>query len=177
MKLKAITNIDGVVKAFAGQEFEVTNLQQAKDLIQQGVAYSTDTQGQEVQNLLNQSEKELFWQAEVEAIKRSEMQRAEADYVQKDVNALEDQKQENLQQVKEQAKTEAEQKMTQKMQQAEEKKIQQAEQQIQQANETKQQATQTKQQAKQSGGQGMSQQEQAQAQKNTPKAHLNDQTF
>ena len=59
-----MTNIDGVVKAFAGQEFEVTNLQQAKDLIQQGVAYSVDTQGQEVQSLLNASQSEEFWAAE-----------------------------------------------------------------------------------------------------------------
>ena len=76
MKLKALTNIDGVVKAFAGQEFEVTNLQQAKDLIQQGVAYSVDTQGQEVQNLLNASQNEEFWAAEVEAIRESEIEKS-----------------------------------------------------------------------------------------------------
>jgi hypothetical protein len=177
MKLKAIKNIDGVVKAFAGQEFEVTNLQQAKDLIQQGVAYSTDTQGQEVQNLMNQSEEEMFWQAEVEAVRLSERQKAESEFIQKDVNTLEDQKQEKLQQIKEEAKMEGEQLATQKLQQAEEKKIQRAEEQIKQAEETMNQAQKKTQQAKPSGGQKPSQQEQAQAQKNIPKAHLNDQTF
>lgn len=126
MKLKALRNIDGVVKAHAGQEFEVTNLQQAKDLIQQGVAYSTDAQGQEVKNLLSQDEKDLVWEAEVEAIRQSEFKKAEADSVQQEVNQLEDQKQEKIQKVKDEAKMQAQQKAQQSGGQAQQSQQSQA---------------------------------------------------
>lgn len=123
MKLKALKNIDGIVKAYAGQEFEVQNQQLAKDLIQQGVAYSTDTQGTEVENLLKVDGATLEAQSEVEAIERTEYERAFSGTIQEEANKMSDQKQTKIEEIKQRAQQNA----RQKAQQSQQKQPQQSE--------------------------------------------------
>jgi D-alanyl-D-alanine carboxypeptidase len=118
MKLKALRNIGGVVTAHAGQEFEVTNEAQARDLIQQGVAHPVSTDGQEVQALFNNQDPEkMAFEYEKLAVERAECEMAYSEAVQKEVNKLEDQRLEAMEQVKQQAKSQAEQKIQAYMQQ------------------------------------------------------------
>lgn len=120
MKLRALTNLGGIVQALSGQEFEVTNQAQARDLIQQGVAIPVDNTGAEVQALLNNQDSEkMAFEYEMAAIERSECELAYSEAVQKEVNRLEDQKQQSLQKVKDQAKQQAEQKVQQMAKQQE----------------------------------------------------------
>lgn len=116
MKLKALRNIGGVVQAQAGQEFEVNNAQ-ARDLINQGVAYPVSTDGAEVQALFkNQDSEAMAMEQEMATIERIECENAYSDAVQGEVNKLEDERQKAMEQVKQQAKQSAEQKFQQQSQ-------------------------------------------------------------
>jgi hypothetical protein len=116
MKLRALQNLGGVVQAYAGQEFEVTNEAQARDLIQQGVVVAVDSQGTEVQNLMHKSSEELVYQAEVNAMERDEYEKMRSEMVQKEVNKLEDVREADMQELKKMAQQRAEQSFTQQAQ-------------------------------------------------------------
>lgn len=116
MKLKALRNIGGVVQAQAGQEFEVNNVQ-ARDLINQGVAYPVSNSGAEVKALFeNQDSEALAMEQEMATIERIECENAYSEAVQGEVNKLEDERQKAMEQVKQQAKSQAEQKFQQQTQ-------------------------------------------------------------
>jgi hypothetical protein len=116
MRLKANRNIGGVVQANIGQEFEVNNAM-ARDLIQQGVAEPVSS-GAEVQALFEKQDAEtMAMESEMATIERAESEMAYSEAVQKEVNRLDDERQQAFQKVKEQAKQQAEQKVQSTMQQ------------------------------------------------------------
>ena len=116
MKLKANRNIGGVVQANIGQEFEVNNAM-ARDLIQQGVAEPVSS-GAEVQALFEKQDAEtMAMESEMATIERAECEMAYSEAVQKEVNRLDDERQQAFQKIKDQAKQQAEQTVQSKMQQ------------------------------------------------------------
>ena len=116
MRLKANRNIGGVVQANIGQEFEVSNAM-ARDLIQQGVAEPVSG-GAEVQALFEKQDAEtMAMESEMFAIERAESEMAYSEAVQREVNRLDDERQQAFQKIKDQAKQQAEQKVQSKMQQ------------------------------------------------------------
>lgn len=109
MKVRALRNIDGVVKAYAGQEFEITSELMIRDLMQQGVITPVTIDGMEAQSVMNKDTEQLAKEAEIEAIRRAEYEKAYSGAIQKEVNMQTDQLQEEQNQIKQEAMTTAEQ--------------------------------------------------------------------
>ena len=117
MKVRALRNIDGVVKAYAGQEFEITSELMIRDLMQQGVITPVTIDGMDAQNIMNKDSEQLAKEAEIEAIRRAEYEKAYSGAIQKEVNMQTDQLQEEQNQIKQEAMTTAEQDAKQAFQQ------------------------------------------------------------
>jgi hypothetical protein len=82
MKVKALTNIGGVLKAHAGEEFELTNEAQLQDLLQQGVIVPVQSNPQEVAKAMNLSGEQLHEARTKQVQERTLEEKAYAEAVQ-----------------------------------------------------------------------------------------------
>jgi hypothetical protein len=73
MRVKALVTIGGAVSAQAGEEFELTNEAQLRDLLQQGVVQPVESNPQEVARVLNLGGEQLN-QARSEAYEQKSIQ-------------------------------------------------------------------------------------------------------
>lgn len=158
MRVKALKTLGGAVNAHAGEEFEITNEAQLRDLLNQGVVVPVESNPQEVAKIHNLSGSQL---AEArQQLNEQELadSQAYAEAVQHAANQQVDQVAQKRQEVSKQAKQQAEQ------------KAQQAFQQEQSLREAEAQVEQMRQQVKQDQAIQKAQQKQQSAQRNQGQA-------
>lgn len=130
MKVRAITNIGGVLKAQAGEEFELTNEAQIQDLLQQGVIVPVQSNPQDVAKVMHLGGDQLHEARQQQVKERSLEEKAYAEAVQVANNKKSAQRQEQEAKAYKQAMEQAEKRVQEQFKS--EENVQQAEHQAEQ---------------------------------------------